>query len=240
MITNPIIGITTGYKKLAVRGFQHIISRKYTKAIIEAGGIPLLIPSNLPAISASMIISSVNGLLLSGGGDVNPILYGQKPGEKLEGVSDERDTLEFALFKACMEGEKPILGICRGCQLINVALGGSLYQDIAAEFPQSIEHDQHKRPRDTLYHAVRFAPDSKLLSIVNAGEIQVNTLHHQGISVPAKHLSVVGNCVEDGLYEAVELNDHPFLLGVQWHPEELTANPPHKSIFTEFVKACNV
>ncbi len=237
---NPIIGITTSYKKLAMRGFQHIISRKYTKAIIDAGGIPLLIPSNLLANSASVMISNVNGLLLSGGGDVNPILYGQKPGEKLDGVSDERDTLEFALFKASMETKKPILGICRGCQLINVALGGSLYQDISAEYPQSIEHDQHKLPRDTLYHTVRIAPDSKLSSIVKAGEIQVNTLHHQGINVPAKHLSAVGNCLEDGLYEAVEVSTHPFLLGVQWHPEELTMYPQHKSIFAEFVKACNI
>jgi putative glutamine amidotransferase len=237
-MTNPIIGITTGYKDLAVRGFQHIVSRKYTKAIIDAGGIPLLIPSNLHADAVSVIISRFDGLLLSGGGDVNPIHYGQEAGEKLGGISDQRDALEFALLKTSMEADKPILGICRGCQLINVALGGSLYQDIADEHPQSIEHDQHKRPRDTLYHAVHVAPDSRLFSIVNAGEIRVNSLHHQGIKIPSDHLAMVGNCVEDGLCEAVESNDYPFLVGVQWHPEELTVHPPHKSIFTEFMRAC--
>lgn len=198
----------------------------------------MLIPSNVPEDSVVEVISQFDGLLLSGGGDVNPIQYGQKGGDKLDGVSDQRDALEFALFKESMTTDKPILGICRGCQLINVALGGSLYQDISDEFPQSIEHDQHKHPRDTLYHAVKINENSKLFSIVKSDEIRVNTLHHQGISVPSTHLAAIGHCVEDGLCEAVELCDYPFLLGVQWHPEELTAYSQHKNIFTEFVRAC--
>jgi putative glutamine amidotransferase len=119
-----------------------------------------------------------------------------------------------------------------------VALGGSLYQDIADEYPHSLEHDQHKQPRDTLYHEVNVTAGSKLFSIVKAGEIRVNTLHHQGIKDLSEHLSAVGDCMEDGLCEAVEMDDYPFLLGVQWHPEELTAYPQHKNIFAEFVRAC--
>jgi len=153
-----------------------------------------------------------------------------------------RDALEFTLVRIAIDQHLPILGICRGIQVMNVALSGTLYQDLAAEHPDAFNHDQHtyddgsRKPRDLLFHRVEFAEGSQVRSIYGKPEMRVNTLHHQGIRRLARKLTASGRVPEDNLVEAVELPSQPFFIGVQWHPEELVNYPEHQCIFKAFIE----
>ncbi|RMG95772.1 MAG: gamma-glutamyl-gamma-aminobutyrate hydrolase family protein [Chloroflexi bacterium] len=224
----PIIGCTTYHK--VVRNLEYgrsldIIGLmpSYINAIIAAGGIPLLIPLGLDEDALLQIFSRIDGLLLPGGGDINPRLYHGSHDETIRGVDHERDRTELFLARLAVNQKKPLLAICRGHQVLNVALGGTLWEDVMARMPGAIKHDYYyttDHPRNHVAHSVLLEGNSRIAQIVGTAEIGVNSLHHQGIRDLAPELVAVGKA-PDGLIEAVEVPDHPFAIGVQWHPENL-------------------
>jgi putative glutamine amidotransferase len=176
-----------------------------------------------------------DGFLFTGGHDVNPELYGQEKTERCEGICDMRDKMEHYIFnEAVLKQNKPALGICRGIQLFNVLLGGSLYQDIPAEFPSVVNHSQ-KPPYDVPAHNVRIIADTPLHKLAQKEVLEVNSSHHQGINKIARELESMA-LSDDGLVEAVYMPTHPYVWAVQWHPELSLKNEVSKKIFSYFVE----
>lgn len=222
----PLVALTTSFN---VRAGPHgkpmvIVHGAYVSALDRLGfASVLLTPAHGPG-SVPALMDHCAGLVLSGGGDVDPRFYGEEPRAELDGVLPARDELEFAALDHAIAHELPILGICRGCQVMNVHLGGSLWQDIDTEVPGQIEHQQAGRWEERS-HDVEIAPDSQLGRILGIPRIHINSFHHQAIRAPAPGLRVTGKS-GDGLIEAVELESHPFGIGVQWHPERGEASAP--------------
>lgn len=233
----PIIGVTTFGGQREERPYV-MLSAHYVHAIRAAGGIPLLIPNQLEQAEMQEALPRLGGILFTGGGDIRAELFNGAPHPKVDEVDDARDALELPLLRRVAEDGKPFLGICRGLQVTNVALGGTLYTHIADQRPGALRHDLYPNiPRDTLAHEVRIEQDSRMGEIVGTPVLHVNSLHHQGIKDLAPALKPVA-CAPDGLIEAVELPGHPFGLAVQWHPEWLTSQPEMRNLFRRFVEAC--
>ncbi len=224
MIT-PRIGITSTpvvHEGLALES----CTRAYVDAVIAAGGVPVLLPV-LPLELVGPLLDGLDGVLLSGGGDIDPRAYGAASAPETVGIDEERDRFELALVRMALAGDLPILGICRGHQVLNVALGGALDQHV----PHLTGNDHQERVRVAEeIHRVDLLPASQVARVVGTPSIGVNTLHHQAVRVPGDHLDVVGRS-DDGLVEAVEGADGLRVIGVQWHPELLTAWPEHEALF---------
>jgi putative glutamine amidotransferase len=200
----------------------------YSEGVSLGGGAPLQIPHGLNKETLRTIFERVDGLLLAGGGDVDPACYGETASEQVYGVDRERDEIELTLARWAVAEGKPLLAICRGIQVLNVALGGSLYQDVLAEMPGAIRHAYFQGmgfERDYPAHEVQLVPGSGLAQLLGGERFAVNSLHHQGIKMLAPGLSPVGHA-PDGLVEAVEIEGHAFAVGVQWHPEALAPKDP--------------
>jgi putative glutamine amidotransferase len=234
---NPVIGITCSFIKKNNRTYDQVPTA-YAEAVSLAGGLPFLIPNDFPIEKSSSLFEKVDGLLLSGGGDIEITRYNGVPASLLE-VSVERDRTEFALLKAALELQKPVFGICRGVQVINVALGGTLYTDIPTQYTTQIIHSTPAvKGRDFMAHGITLELDSRLGRILGREQFEVNSFHHQGIQKLAPGLRVTARA-SDGLIEAVELESDPFkLIGVQWHPECLTDIQIQLELFKAFVAAC--
>ncbi|MBC7225379.1 MAG: gamma-glutamyl-gamma-aminobutyrate hydrolase family protein [Anaerolineae bacterium] len=240
---HPIIGIPTWSDE---SGRYHgaplqALGQSYVVAVQRAGGVPVLIPLGLGEGAALALASRVDGFLLAGGGDVDPAHYGQASHPALRGVEAARDDLELLFARLTLERAIPILGICRGIQVLNVATGGTLYQDLPSERPESpVQHGcfSPSFPPDHLAHEVDLVPGSRLLGIMGQESLRVNSRHHQGIRTLGRGWVATAHA-PDGLVEAIETPDHPFALGVQWHPENLLALPEHGlRLFATFVAAC--
>jgi putative glutamine amidotransferase len=188
------------------------------------------------ASAARSIIAAVDGLVLTGGEDVDPSLYGQSPHERLGPVNRLRDDTEIALVHAAREAQKPVLAICRGPQLLNVALGGTLIQDIPSCVPGALIHDGDEG-RNARTHEIEIEPDSRIAAAVGATRIAVNSLHHQSILEPAPGLRVTARAA-DGIIEGVESETDWWAIAVQWHPEEMNDSPEpwDRGIFRAFAK----
>ncbi len=171
------------------------------------------------------LLDRCDGLVLTGGEDVDPALYGEEPSPQLGIVNRARDRVELAALELALERELPILAICRGCQLVNVCLGGTLYQDIPTQRPETVLTHQQVEAWERRTHRARIRRGSRLAGIVGSEELQINSFHHQGIKDVAERLEVVA-VAEDGVVEAVEARDYPWLIGVQWHPERHEATAP--------------
>ena len=212
----------------------------YLRALEAAGAIPLLIHLTRDDEVLDAHYARCDALLLAGGEDVSPSCYGAAPHPKLGKTNPEQDEVEIALARRAAADALPILGICRGVQLLNVALGGTLYQDILAELPGAVNHDESTERRDMshLAHPIALAPDSWLAGRLGAREIVVNTLHHQALRALSPALHVAGRA-PDGVVEAVEGTGPGFVVGVQCHPEELwqRADPRWARVFEGFVAA---
>lgn len=226
MPRKPVIGITPSPmddEQSHGEFHRYAIANTYTKAVEAAGGIPIVIPPQSGNID--QIIELVDGLLFSGGGDIDPVLYGDDTvHEKTYGIHEGRDTLELALMRRAIEQDVPTFCICRGIQVLNVALGGTLYQDVADQFSSEISHRQQEQgiSKEEPGHQVSVQPDSLLASTYAAAAIGVNSFHHQSLKEVAPDLRV--NAVApDGTIEGVELPGKTFVLGVQWHPEMMFA-----------------
>jgi putative glutamine amidotransferase len=200
------------------------VNAAYVRAVLLAGGVPLLLSPLMGTTMVARALEGVDGLLLTGGEDMDPAWYGSEPSPQLDPPSRDRDLFELALFAVARHQEMPILGICRGIQLINVAMGGTLFQDLPTERPGAVEHRSPGR-RDLRSHAVRLLPGSRVAQALGAEALRVNSSHHQGIRTLAPGLTASG-WTEDQLVEAVESPaEAPWLMAVQWHPEEMHADP---------------
>lgn len=237
-MSTPIIGLTT-YRHLSQYGYpQHSVSEAYIRALISAGSCPVMIPLDVPNDSLSGLASRLDGVLFTGGGDVHPVRYGSQTHPLVSDVDEDRDRLEIELLYQIQLMKKPFLGICRGLQVINVALGGTLYEDIADQHPDAIQHRYFPNwPREHLAHEIQVEEHSHLGKILGTTRLMVNSLHHQGIRRPAQNLQVCAYA-PDGIIEAYELPDYPYGLAVQWHPENLQAHMPMQALFQSFVSAC--
>lgn len=233
----PLIGLTPTRMPNPSGRPAFGINQPYVNSIRDAGGIPLLVPLGLSEDDLESLLNRLDGVLFTGGYDVDPHLYGKEPLLGDAGIDAERDQLEGQLIHHLLQDSKPFFGICRGCQVINVALGGSLYQHITDQLPGAIQHDNHNRPRDYLAHPVALEPGTELARIINETPARVNSLHHQGVNKLASSLRASA-LAPDGLIEAFELPGFPFGLAVQWHPEELQHHPAMRRLFQSFVQAC--
>ena len=210
----------------------------YVEAVKRPGGIPLIVPP-MGEEELARLAEATDGLLLCGGGDIDPSFYGEEPTEWLTLVDRERDRAEIFLTRKFMELGKPILGICRGLQVLNVACGGTLFQDISHQRPESIRHSfmRPDYPPDHPAHAVEVEPGSMLASILECSRLTVNSRHHQAVKDVAPGFRAVARA-EDGLVEAIEREGAgSFALGVQWHPEDFSTRPMAR-IFEAFIEAC--
>jgi len=236
-MSTPVIGLTT-YNGENKNGHPIVaLMHQYISAVSEAGGVPMLIPSGVTSEATKALFERLDGILLTGGGDITIERFDGEPHQSVHGVDPDRDTVEFALLQAAAESGKPFLGICRGFQVVNVALGGTLYTHIQDQLPGAIEHDYDSdSQRQFLAHAIRLEKSSSLAGIMSEPELKVNSLHHQGAKDLAPSLKPVAYA-PDGLVEGLELPGHPFGMAVQWHPEWLLDQPVTRRLFGAFVEA---
>lgn len=215
----------------------------YIKGVVRAGGIPLILPCTEDPALVQRYVELVDGLLISGGHDIEPRQYGE---ESLDGfeiewpMTPERDLFEIALIRSAVQLDKPMLGICRGHQILNVAFGGSLFQDIDLLYPREprLRHFQSSPWPDPCHH-VNLAPDSKLAAIMNDTVLQVNSLHHQAVKEPGEGIVITGRS-RDGVAESLERPQNRFVVGVQWHPELMaSANENWLRLFSALVTAAS-
>jgi putative glutamine amidotransferase len=220
-IAKPIIGISSSLLTIdsgSFLGYERLfVGYDYIEGIVQAGGIPLV----LPVIEEESVIveqmKSVQGLLLSGGYDVSPHFYGEEPTPGLEAVNQKRDIHEMQLIRHAHQAGKPIFGICRGMQLLNVAFGGTLYQDIQSSIPHPLQHLQKTYPH-VATHQVEVVKDSLLHQLLNQEVVSVNSYHHQTIKTVAPSFLINARS-KDGIIEGIENRNGSFICGVQWHPE---------------------
>ena len=233
----PLIGLTSGLTRNKSGAPVCQVGQAYVTAIQKAGGIPVMIPLGSGTDSLKALLLRLDGLLFTGGGDIDPQHFNGEPHAKVYGISPERDALEFFLIEAALAAGKPLLAICRGIQVLNVACGGSLYTHIQDQIEQSLKHDWFpKFPRDKLAHTVSLVCESKLQEIFGDSDIRVNSLHHQGISQVGQGLKATA-FAPDGLVEGLEVEGADFALGVQWHPECLPEDVGMQNLFKAFVAA---
>lgn len=233
----PLIGITTfrSATNRAVPLFS--AAQAYTEAIAQAGGAPVLLPLGADETTLSTYLDRLDGILFSGGGDVRPETYGSQPHPLVDEVDPDRDRIELWLVQQVVQRRQPFLGICRGFQVINISLGGTLYEDILDQHPAAQQHQYFPAyPRSYRAHSVHVQPGSQLANLLQAETVQVNSLHHQGVRQLAPGLQAAATA-GDGILEGLELPGHPFGLAVQWHPEWLREDTAMRRIFRAFILA---
>ncbi|MEA3432837.1 MAG: gamma-glutamyl-gamma-aminobutyrate hydrolase family protein [candidate division WOR-3 bacterium] len=226
----PLIGLTTGITASRYYTISH-----YITAIMESGGIPLLLPSvdvngegNI--ILASHMLSRIDGVLFTGGGDIDPLFYGEHRMASLSRVYRKRDGFELALAKVAVKEGLPVLGICRGCQVLNVMGGGTL--------KQHVESHWQELPEERAAHRIKIEKDTKLFNIMKEKEVMVNSFHRQAIKELAFGF-IISAYADDGVVEGIESRKHKFVIGVQFHPENLfQESSAIKRLFSSFINAC--
>lgn len=231
----PIIGVTSDVND---KGTQ-ITNLAYVEAIRNAGGVPIIVPTGSDQ-DVDEICAMLDGLLLTGGGDLDPCYFDENPHPKLGEVTPERDSVELLLANHMLKADKPILGICRGMQLLNIHFGAAVYQDLEAQYGKPlVKHSQQARSQFAT-HTVTIKPQTKYHSIINEDTIRVNSFHHQGIKGIGGPLIIAGEA-SDGVVEVIESTAHKFVIGVQWHPELLIGKESAHStlLFNAFINACN-
>ena len=212
-----------------------LVASDYIRAVERNGGVPILIPNVKSIEDMSLVLDKIDGLLLSGGHDVNPRTYKKRNSGKAGNFDNIRDHQEIFMTEYALEKDIPILGICRGLQVLNITLGGTIHQDLpsAGFFAHSMSNSLRNEPS----HSLKILEDSPLYEIFKRDEIWTNSYHHQGINELGKGLKVAA-LSEEGLIESVYLDDKKFALAVQWHPEMMYDNEEMNLIFKKFIKAC--
>ena len=215
--TRPIIGITGNF---GAKGCE--LAQGYYESVLQAGGVPLVLPPYDDATALCQTLDKVDGILLSGGGDINPLLLGEEPVPGLHGICPQRDEMELLLVREAYNRQIPLLGICRGIQVLVAALGGTLYQDLNTQYSEAplVKHDQDL-DRAYASHSVKLEAESTLAQLFpEAAEkgLPVNSFHHQAVRTPGPLLRIAAKAT-DGVIEAVESNEFKSIIGVQWHPE---------------------
>jgi putative glutamine amidotransferase len=239
-MAKPFIGITCDYMisetGMSLGQERNFVTKEFIDAVVEAGGVPILIPIINKEEDILKIMDVIDGIVLSGGFDVNPSYYGEEPSKHVGFTYTPRDLCELFIVKAAIEKDMPILGISRGQQVMTVAFGGKLYQDISELSDSYINHMQRASIND-IGHYVDIKPSTRLHKIFNTDRLLVNSFHHQAIkSVPPNFIIAAES--SDGIVEAIEHKSKP-IMAVQWHPEiMIKKHPVMLRIFEEFIKGC--
>jgi len=236
----PLIGIPCHAAFRAETGRPiYANNRTYVHAVEDAGGLPVLIPMLNDLQLLDTLLAHLHGLLLPGGADMHPSRYGETAHPLTEEADLQLDEFEMFLTGWALQADLPILGLCRGMQVINVALGGSLYQDISDQYPNSLRHSNRDLPRTHLSHSIIVEPGSQVEKALGTREAWVNSLHHQAVKTPGQGVYISGKA-EDGIAELLEVPGHRFVLAAQGHPEEIyTDVPAFACLFSAFVRACS-
>lgn len=233
----PKIGIVCGMT--SSDEFRYDLSQSNVKAISEAGGIPFLIPYDMSNVDN--YLSIVDGIYFTGGGDISPFYANVDPHKNIRFFHPDRDEFEFELCRKALNLNIPVLGICRGCQVINVVSGGSLYQDLNTEVENHICHtNPGETPFSAYIHPVTINDNTNLYDIYKTDKIYTNSCHHQSIKDVAPNFSISA-LANDGIIEAIEYKGDNFVLGIQWHPEAMfTIHKEAILIFERFIKECSI
>lgn len=232
----PRIGITCALGGSEQRE-RFSLPEQYVRTVVSVGGFPVLLPCH-EAVDVRSALDFLDGLLLPGGGDVDPIWFGEEPIVGIGSIDPIADAAEIALCDAFIKAGKPVLGICKGCQVMNIAAGGDIYQDLYRQTQTRLQHRQ-TAPDWHPTHKVQVAPGSMLERIVGRSDLRVNSFHHQGVRRVADSLAACATAA-DGLVEAVEGRTAAFALGVQWHPERTFYRQSwDRAIFEAFIAACS-
>lgn len=226
----PIIGVTSAHHSEELSTFPR---EYYVQSIRSAGGVVFLIPPVADREEAAAIVAKLDGLVLSGGGDISPLYFGESPLPGLKGCFPQRDLSEILLTKEALTKDLPLLGICRGIQVLAVAAGGRIYQDISSQHDRALLHKQ-TAPREFPWHEVELK--GTLQAINGRTKIAVNSFHHQAVcEVPPGFR--IGALAPDGIIEGIEATGRRFCLGVQWHPEAMPNAPHSQALFAAFLQA---
>lgn len=239
----PLIGILANLTNIDDGAFRDIervsVANSFITAVEKAGGVPIVIPVNLNKENIKIQIKSMDGIIIPGGGDINPILYKEEPVRELDYISNDIDEFDIEATKVALEYDKPILGVCRGLQVLNVSLGGSLYQDLKYIKGCHIKHNQQAKPNlGTHYIDIK---ENSILEDIIGKKILVNSYHHQSVKTLGHNLKAVAYS-NDGVIEAIQKVDKNFVIGLQWHPEVMIDNKYMLDIFKRFIeesKKCN-
>lgn len=230
----PLIGVITSTE---LEQSNYYTAKDNVKAILKAGGIPVLLPYFQTAEDIGEIAERIDGLYATGGYDIDPTLFGEEPHPKLGTIIPARDSFEINLMKKMLQMNKPILGVCRGCQTLNIAGGGDMYQDIYSQIKDDLLQHQQKAPKDHGSHFVYIKEGSLLNTLTGKERLRVNSRHHQANRSVREPFQVSGKA-SDGVIEAIESSTHRFVLGVQWHPESMQNDEDSQAIFRGFIAAC--
>jgi putative glutamine amidotransferase len=238
-MSKPLILLPTPVQDPEMRRFA--MGKNYVRSLIACGAVPMLLPTGLDMHSLRELYEQSDGVLLSGGSDIDPAFFGEERHPETYGIDAERDLAEVTLTRWAIQDDKPAFSICRGIQVVNVALGGSLIQDIPTQWPapNTLEHRGHKigAARDEVLHPVCVELNCRLASIIGAGDVGTNSFHHQAVGRVGEGL-VITSRAPDGIIESVEAPDKRWFVGVQWHPEEMTAGRADMmALFQSFVHA---
>ncbi len=234
----PMIGVSGSIEK---DESKQIIVRDYFTAILASGGVPVLLSMDMQSDQIQTCMQHLDGVLLAGGNDVAPVRYNEMPKHQLGPVDPLRDEFEVRLIEACYRLKMPLLGICRGVQMMNIAMGGTLYQDLPTDYKRDggkagMQHNQTCQARYAS-HTVYIDRDSMLYQILGETTVDVNSFHHQAVQRVPSLLRICA-AAPDGIVEAIENAAHPFFLGVQWHPERMYRDDAHSyALFDAFVAA---
>ncbi|SHG75038.1 gamma-glutamyl-gamma-aminobutyrate hydrolase family protein [Ornithinibacillus halophilus] len=234
----PRIGITTS---MEVEQDYYMVASANVQVIKNAGGLPVLLPYMESEEDIEEVAQSIDGLYATGGYDIDPTLFGEEPHPNLGTIIPERDTFELALMKRLLELNKPILGVCRGAQTLNLAAGGTMFQDIYSQAQRELLQHQQKAPKGYGSHFVHVVEGSLLHRLTGKKKLRVNSRHHQANRSVTKTFLITGRA-SDGIIEAVESTTHRFALGVQWHPENMVTVGDEASfnIYKGFIEACKL
>lgn len=230
----PLIGVTTGYE-------QHgesvvVLAERYLRAVEQAGGVPVTLAPLQEEWLVHHYAEVLDGLILSGGKDIPPALYGEETRPETDPLPEDRPLFEIALVHLFHERDKPVLGICYGCQLLNVAFGGTLVQDIPQQVGETVQHRRRSVEEAHARHLVTVREGSRLHQILGSRQVEVVSSHHQAVKAVAQGFVVTATS-PDGVVEAIEREDARFLLGVQWHPELAPDAEATRRLMAAFVRA---
>lgn len=232
----PIIGVVPSINE---KTKHYYINIENTEAIILAGGCPLILPYTAYEDDIRQLVNKIDGLYITGGNDVDPEYFNEAPHEKLGEVNPIRDAFELKLLTCILPVNKPVLGVCKGMQMINTVLGGDLYQDITSQVKTKLI--QHSQKSQMIYpsHAIHIKEETKLHLITSKTKMRVNSYHHQAVRRLGRNLIISGES-DDGIIEAIESTAHPFVIGLQWHPECMVRGEDNssKKIYESFIAAC--